>query len=58
MSKCKYDMLQVAIFMCHKLWGKETISKKKHFLLFKQCCQKAYFPGSLKVGVVWKRVKG
>ena len=38
--------------------GKGDNSKKKHFLLFKQYCQKAYFPGSLKVGVVWKRVKG
>ena len=61
MCKCKYDMLQMTKFMCHKLLGnrdriyvytipvgKGDNSKKKHFLLFKQCCQKAYFPEGLK----------
>ena len=31
MCKCKYDMLQMTKFMCHKLWGKETIVKRSIF---------------------------
>ena len=29
----------------------------QHFLLFPPCSQKAFLAGSLKVGIVWKRVK-
>ena len=29
----------------------------QHFLVFPQCFQKASFSGSLKVGIVWYRVK-
>ena len=29
----------------------------QHFLLFPQCFQKASFSGSLRVGIVWQRVK-
>ena len=29
----------------------------QHFLLFPQCFQKASFPGLLKAGIVWERVK-
>ena len=33
--------------------GKGENAGNQHFLLFSQCFQKASFPGSLKVGVVW-----
>ena len=33
--------------------GKGTNSVYEHFLLFSQCCQKATFSGSLKVGILW-----
>ena len=36
--------------------GKGEIAGYQHFLLFPQCFQKASFSGSLKVGIVWKRV--
>ena len=29
----------------------------QHFLLFLQCFQKASFQGTLKIGIVWERVK-
>ena len=37
--------------------GKEENAGYQHFLLFTQCFQKASFWASLKVGIVWKRVK-
>ena len=36
--------------------GKGENAGYQHFLLFPQCFQNASFPGSLKVGIVWKRV--
>ena len=33
--------------------GKGENAGSQHFLLFPQCFQKAYFSGSLKVGIVW-----
>ena len=33
--------------------GKGENAGNQHFLLFPQCFQKASFPGSLKVGIVW-----
>ena len=33
--------------------GKEENAGKQHFLHFKQCFQKAYFSGSLKIRIVW-----
>ena len=37
--------------------GKRENAGYQHFLLFLQCFQKASFPRSLKVGIVWLRVK-
>ena len=37
--------------------GKEENAGYQHFLLFPQCFQKASPLGSLKVGIVWYRVK-
>ena len=33
--------------------GKGENAGHQHFLLFPQCFQKASFPGSIKVGIVW-----
>ena len=38
--------------------GKGENAGFQHFLLFQQCFQKAIFSGSLKVGILWNRVKG
>ena len=37
--------------------GKGEYAVYQHFLLFPQCFQRASFSGSLKVGIVWKKVK-
>ena len=37
--------------------GKGENAGYQHFLLFSQCFQKASNTGSLKVGIVWQRVK-
>ena len=37
--------------------GKGENAGYQHFLLFQQCFQKASPLGSLKVGIVWERVK-
>ena len=37
--------------------GKGENAGYQHFLLFPQCFQKASFSGTLKVGIVWQRVK-
>ena len=37
--------------------GKGEIADCQHFLLFPKCFQKPPFSGSLKVGIVWERVK-
>ena len=33
--------------------GKGENAGYQHFLIFPQCFQKAFFPGLLKVGIVW-----
>ena len=38
--------------------GKEENAGYQHFLYFPQCFQKALSSRSLKVGIVWYRVKG
>ena len=38
------------------LVGKGESVSYQHFLLFPQCFQNAYLPGSFKVGIVWYRV--
>ena len=47
MCKCKYDMLQMTKFMCHKLWGKETIVKRSIFS-FSNNVVKGLFPRVVK----------
>ena len=37
--------------------GKGENAGYQHFPLFLQCFQKTSFPGSLKVGIVWLRVR-
>ena len=37
--------------------GKGENAGNQHFLLFPQYFRKAFFSGSLKVGIVWERVK-
>ena len=37
--------------------GKGENAGDQHFLLFTKCFQKPFSLGSLKVGIVWKRVK-
>ena len=37
--------------------GKGENAGYQHFLLFPQCLQKVLFSGSLKIGIVWYRVK-
>ena len=62
MSKMKAfpeDKIQLAKIMIFVFdWTKNIVRKREktgyyHFLLFPQCFQKAYFSGSLKVGIVW-----
>ena len=36
--------------------GKRENADYQHFLLFPQCFQRAFYPGSLKVVIVWSRV--
>ena len=38
---------------CKNIVGKEENAGYKHFLLFPQCFQKAFYSGSLKVGIIW-----
>ena len=57
------DILNVAkmtISLCGRLGntvGKEENAGYQHFLLFPQCFPKPSSLGSLKVGIVWQRVK-
>ena len=37
--------------------GKEEIARYEQFLLFPQCFQKAYFPGTSKGVILWEWVK-
>ena len=37
--------------------GKGENAGYQHFLLFSECFQKAFYSGSIKVGLVWERVK-
>ena len=42
--------------MIENIVGKGEIAGHQHFRLFPQCFQKASFPRSLKVGILWLRV--
>ena len=56
-------VIQMMICMiCIIDWVKNIVGKGEnagyqHFLLFPPCFQRASFPGSLKVGIEWLRVK-
>ena len=41
-----------------KIVGKRENAGYQYFLLFQQCFEKASYPGSLKVGIVWSRGNG
>ena len=43
--------------MIENIVGKGENAGHQHFLLFPQCFQNASFQGSLKVRILWKRVK-
>ena len=56
----KLKMIQMAKFVLDKvenIVGKEENAVNKYFLLFPQCFQMPFSLGSLKVGIVWQRVK-
>ena len=48
--------ISICIEKGRKHVGKGENAGYQHFLLFLQCFQKASFPGSLKVRIVWYRV--
>ena len=50
------NVAKMVIFVCDRvenIVGKGENAGYQHFLLFPQCLQKASFPGSLKIGIVW-----
>ena len=49
-QKLKFVFARVENFV-----GKGENAGYQHFLLFRQCSQKPYFEGSLKVWIVWER---
>ena len=56
----KIKVPQMMIFVCDRvenIEGKGENAVYQHFLLFPQCFQKGFYPGSLKVGIMWQRIK-
>ena len=62
MSKCKasadgkFSVAEIIEFVFEKVentMGKGENAGYQHFLLFLQCFQKASYPGSLKIELVW-----
>ena len=52
------DLVMISLFdRLENIVGKGENAGYQHFPLFPQCFQKASFLGSLKVGIVWLRVK-
>ena len=49
--------LEFVLEMVENIVGKGENAGNQHFLLFSQCFQKTPVMGSLKVGIVWKRVE-
>ena len=52
----KIKVLKMMIFVFDrvaKIVGKGENAGDQHFLLFPQCFQRTFYPGSLKVGIVW-----
>ena len=45
------------LYRVENIVGKGENAAYQHFLLFSQCFQKTSCPMSLKVGIVWERVK-
>ena len=56
-DKTKVAKMTISVFdRVENLVGNGENAGYQHLLLFSQCFQKASFLGSLKVGIVWKRV--
>ena len=51
------DKLKIGLGRVENMVGKGENASNQHFLLFPQCFQNASFLKSLKVGIVWERVK-
>ena len=52
----KIKVLKMMIFVFDRvenIVGKGENAGYQHFLLLPQCFQRAFYPGSLKVGIVW-----
>ena len=52
----KIKVLKMMIFLFDRvvnIVGKGENAGNQHFLLFPQCFQRAFYPGSLKVRIVW-----
>ena len=49
--------MKFVLEMKENIVGKEENADCQHFFLFQQCFQKAFPTASLKVGIVWYRVK-
>ena len=56
-DRCLHSLPNDKIRRIENIVGKGENAGYQHFILFLQCFQKASFPGSLKVGVMWQRVK-
>ena len=56
-DKSNSAKIMISVFnRVENIVGKGENAGYQHFLLFPQCFHKASSPGSLKVGIVWKRV--
>ena len=56
----KIKVLKMMIFFFDRvenIVGKGENAGYRHVLLFPQCFQRAFYPESLKVGIVWLRVE-
>ena len=51
------EKLKPGLGQVENIVGKGQSAGYQHFLLFLQCFQKPSLSGTLKVGIVWKRVK-
>ena len=52
--KLNFVKIMISVFdTVENIMGKGENAGDQHFLLFPQCFQKASFPGSLKVKIVW-----
>ena len=56
-DKIKLAKMMIFVFdTIENIVGKGENAGNQHFLLFPQCFQKAFYSGSLEVGIAWKRV--